>query len=482
MTPANVSRGWVQWQAAVAGFYALFAAVVIFWRYQDWAYDDPFITYRYAHNLAYGFGYVFNPGERVQSTTTPLFTLLLAGLQWLGGDIPRLANLMGALSIGAGAWLLWDLAHTWRAPRAGWVALLLYPTFFILLITLGSETPLYLALGLGAFASYARKRHEWAAVSAALALLTRGDGALVAALLVVDYGLRARGQWQSIPWRAVLIYGALTVPWFLFAWGYFGWPLPATLAVKQQQGLMAISRKFAPGFARILGWHTTWTYSVLAGLAVLGATASTVRGSRWLAFVLWPILYFVAYTALQVSSYPWYYTPLVPGFVMAAGLGVEWLWQSRWGHAVWTRASLLALVGAIWVVQSRTVWQTADMPDVRREIYRVAGEWLHTNTQPTASVGTLEVGIIGYYARRPIVDFAGLIQPVVAQQFALGATYQDSARWAIEHYQPEYLVLNPGWFPELLHSQVEPKCAPVQQFPGEAYDYAGELVIYRCSW
>ena len=41
------------------------------------ANDDAFITYRYARNIASGQGFVFNPGERLLGTTTPLYTLSL---------------------------------------------------------------------------------------------------------------------------------------------------------------------------------------------------------------------------------------------------------------------------------------------------------------------------------------------------------------------------------------------------------------------
>src|SRR5687767_9880728 len=50
-------------------------------------YDDAFITYRYARNLAEGLGMVYNPGapwEPVLGTTTPGYTVLLAGLYALG--------------------------------------------------------------------------------------------------------------------------------------------------------------------------------------------------------------------------------------------------------------------------------------------------------------------------------------------------------------------------------------------------------------
>src|SRR3990172_13278728 len=47
--------------------------------------DDAYITFRYARNLLAGQGLVFNPGERVLGTTTPVYTLLMAGLGLVSG-------------------------------------------------------------------------------------------------------------------------------------------------------------------------------------------------------------------------------------------------------------------------------------------------------------------------------------------------------------------------------------------------------------
>ncbi|MCJ7483445.1 MAG: hypothetical protein MUO31_10815 [Thermodesulfovibrionales bacterium] len=41
-------------------------------------YDDPFITYRYAKNLNSGLGLVYNRGEKVFGTSTPLYAIILA--------------------------------------------------------------------------------------------------------------------------------------------------------------------------------------------------------------------------------------------------------------------------------------------------------------------------------------------------------------------------------------------------------------------
>lgn len=86
--------------------------------------------------------------------------------------------------------------------------------------------------------------------------------------------------------------------------------------------------------------------------------------------------------------------------------------------------------------------QVAWRPDPRLPVYREAGEWLQAHTTSEASVGALEVGVLGYYSQRPIVGFAGLIQPEVACQLGPAATYHDSATWAIQTYHPDYILLH----------------------------------------
>lgn len=41
-------------------------------------FDDAMISMRYARNLAEGYGLVWNPGERVEGYTNPLWTLWMA--------------------------------------------------------------------------------------------------------------------------------------------------------------------------------------------------------------------------------------------------------------------------------------------------------------------------------------------------------------------------------------------------------------------
>jgi len=48
-------------------------------------FDDAFITFRYARNLAEGHGYLYNAGDWVLGTTAPLFGLIASLIAALGG-------------------------------------------------------------------------------------------------------------------------------------------------------------------------------------------------------------------------------------------------------------------------------------------------------------------------------------------------------------------------------------------------------------
>jgi hypothetical protein len=477
--------------------YFLSMTALLYTLFGNWGYDDPYITYRYARNLAEGRGFVYNPGELVLSTTTPLFALLLAGLSRFWSNLPQLANLISAASLASGGILLWHLGQTWKTRYGAWIMLFLYPLFPLVVTSFGSETPLYLALGLAAFLGYARRRYGLAALFAALAVLGRPDAVLIAVIFAADFLLRywrssrqpvADRPRESIPWGAILTFIGILGAWAVFGLLYFGSPLPVTLFAKQAQGSMAISMLFWEGFINkvILVYKNNPLYWLMLLLATVGLVFAVFRRSPWWLLLAWPLIYFVSYAVLGVSSYFWYYAPLVLGLVPLVGLGGEALalfaerlvlrnFAQQAGQVV---VLLILLILVPWQVYS--LYRASHFVDPRLGVYADVGFWLANNTPADAQVGLLEVGVIGYYADRAVVDFAGLIQPDVARQMTFQTTYEDTAVWAWEQYRPAYIVLHNGFFPVLEAKLLASGCQPVRTFLGQDYAYTTDLVVYAC--
>src|SRR2546423_15171837 len=82
---------------------AIFAIVIriVLLRITHCTIEDAYITLRYADNIAHGYGFVYNHGERVLGTTTPLFTLILAFATWLGMDGLAVGKAISILADGA---------------------------------------------------------------------------------------------------------------------------------------------------------------------------------------------------------------------------------------------------------------------------------------------------------------------------------------------------------------------------------------------
>ena len=82
--------------------------------------DDAFITFRYVRNLARGIGFVYNPGERVLGTTTPLFTLLLTPFAVAGADLVTASKIVNVIASTANVLVVAVLA---RRVAGNWAAL-----------------------------------------------------------------------------------------------------------------------------------------------------------------------------------------------------------------------------------------------------------------------------------------------------------------------------------------------------------------------
>lgn len=102
--------------------------------------DEAFIIFRYARNLTHGLGLVFSPGERVEGTTSLLWTFWIAAGLRAGFDPARFATASGAV-LGA-------LTLAYLSWRLHWLVVLVLACSgpFAYWCVAGMETPLFTAV------------------------------------------------------------------------------------------------------------------------------------------------------------------------------------------------------------------------------------------------------------------------------------------------------------------------------------------------
>lgn len=438
-----------------------------FWHYTQ---DDVFITYVYSRHLATGEGFVFNPGERVQGTTTPLYTLLMAGVYLLTDDLLHAGNLLSGIMLlvagGLALYLLRPYAGAYaRAALALTLAVspLVYASF-------GMETLFYSALLMLALALWSRGHHVAAMIAAAAATWTRADGIVLAgALGLAALTMPELRRWRTLA-RLALAYLAAIAPWFVFAWAYFGTPLPQTFSAKEAmfQGTLFWSDGW-------MWWESIYGGNPLTLLAIPLVGIGTVQALARPALRplgLWPLLYTLGYTILNVTAF-WYYTPLVISWIVLAALGGDWL--ARRLVRRWKRRTVIALCGGLVIVTALLAGLRAwryRQPPPRMATYQLVGEWIRAHTPPDSTLLVKDLGVVGYYARRPTLDSFGLIVPDM--HFTTDA-------YAAAKFKPDYVVTTQYWEMQRLAAAdwFNYHYRPVAQFSTPGDDEFSPMTVFR---
>lgn len=447
-------------------------------------FDDAFITYRYAYNLATGRGFVYNPGHWYLGTTAPLYGLLLGILALPDPDaIPTISVVISAVSLVMCGLALYVYGRVSAAPLAGFVAALLFVTSPALVGVTGLETTFQVAVVLWAFVAYRLGNTSVAAALLAIAIVTRLDSAV--ALVVV--GAHFAATQRRVPRREMAILCAILLPCSLAAFWFYGSPVPGTLEAKRAQA--AAGGWWVPFGRGLVDWvpgHVAASgYSRIVFALAAAGVVGLARYRSWALPAAWAALHALGYAVINPAFYAWYAVVVVLGFVVLAGVGTEMIaaWMCERAGASLLRAHrafastgagaiCLLVLAPVLLAQTSyaernrfsgampvaTISTPPDLPAFARyneifplnssreeaarfDMYRAAGRWLRERTPHDASIGYYEIGYMGFYARRHIIDEMGLVQPDVAGHVALR-----DFQWVFKQYEPDYIVLAPYSF------------------------------------
>ncbi len=392
-------------------------ALSVFWlayflQHQGLPYDDAFITLTYARNVAAGRGFVFNGGTPWLGTSAPLLALLLAGLVSFspraGALLPLLSLWLGAGLWAVAVWLAFLIGRQLVDDWAGVAMAAMLATVGALAYVIWAEYSLMMALLLGGFYLAMRSRQGWAGVLFGLAFLARGDSVLLAALV----GMLLWWQQGRLPWRLIGGFTLVLLLWMLYAMPVLGNPLPATLGVKRAHRFMGAWPHLVVGFYQLMlrsPWFRQLRFLILLGLWGWGCALFWRRRQGWALILLgWAGFYAVAYALLDVPFYFWYVTPLFASLGLSAALVLAVQPRARGRWLVATLMLVLALLG--WMDQQRLAVRTA-RPSAKMAAYVRAGQWLQQHTSQDSTVAAIEVGTIGYYSQRQVLDLLGLVTP-----------------------------------------------------------------------
>jgi arabinofuranosyltransferase len=464
MTGSDRSRCWNAWSFLLGiALFAIGLFLFLSWRTYGFGFplDDSWIHQTYARNLIRDGAWAFNRQESSSGSTAPLWTLLLSAGYLLGISNKVWSYGLGVALLGLTAWT----AAIWHQRRCGedgfWpyaVAGLILAEWHLVWAALsGMETVAAMFIILVVFLLMEKEHYPaWLlGVLIGVGVWIRPDAVTLALPLLWAWSFQRPWDVRRNGLRLLqALAGAILIliPYLLLNYTHSGSIWPSTYYAKQAEyavlrELPAPQRLFSMTLLPLVGVGSV----MLPG--VLYSIIQDIRTRSWwgLAPIVWLGSFIVLYAVRLPVMYQHgrYLMPVIPVFLV---LGMEGMraWVSRGNTSRWrwvlarSWQTTTVLLSAIFLVRGGQVY-ARDVAIIETEMV-AAARWVSERTPPDALVAAHDIGALGYYGERRILDLAGLVSPevipILRDEKAL-SRYLD-ARGA------DYLMTFPGWYPELV--------------------------------
>ncbi|MBN8550183.1 MAG: hypothetical protein J0M12_12770 [Deltaproteobacteria bacterium] len=410
--------------------------------------DDAYITFRYAENVSRGHGLLYNMGQWVLGTTSPLwaFCLSLATLAHI--PLETFSCLAGLLACAFSILVVLRQAALINLSSLEYLAvfasLMLFPIIHMG-ATSGMEAALYVLLILLAFEAALEQRQVRAGILAALCLGLRPDGILVPVAILVQQGISSR----RIPLQFALTYLALVIPALCIEYYFYGALIPHSVLAKRvihsgsiSDNLYALFHRTMRNDLDILAWLVG-----LSGLYCVWRFPSPQR-SFCLLIAGWLVLYILGLVFSGVDPiFYWYYYPILLFLLL---LGVSGLsaaathYRSAFPRvATWEKAFrvvfALAVLSYAYSFHLRISERFANVLT-----YAQYAPALATAAKNTDTFYLCETGLLGYELKNNyIFDSSGINSPEVLA--IIEAEKQRDPQLALDWHAEAVRRLKPSW-------------------------------------
>ncbi len=406
--------------------------------------DDGLIYARYIQNLIEGNGFVYNVGEALNGLTSPLFAYLSLLPALLAGDARVGTMLISVLAAMGTVIIFYRLLTLFIADRQiAALSALFAAGNGITFINFGMEASLFTFLAGLCCYLYFKDRFFPLGVCIGLAILTRPEAVFLVPAMALNTWFSKR-EWPGP--RCYIIPTALVFSQLLFNGFYYGELLPSSGLAKVSQGamghwgyntfLLRLSEMLIRGFGLRRQLMTFDVYLIPLLFLLIAACAVFQRRARQHLIVSGTFLlcYTGFFAVLNIPGQWWYYAIYLSVLTTWVALGLDWA-AGRFGQDVrrWLRLSFVAAFALL------LIWQQAFHLRVHgrtvREDYRQFGLWIAENTPADASIGVAEIGTVGWYSDRRIIDILGLVSEGNADFVAVG----DYTSW-LDLHPPDYIL------------------------------------------
>ncbi len=386
--------------------------------------EDAYITFRFSRNLSEGNGPVFNPGERVEGYSNPLWMASIALAHRLGFNMIEYSRMAGGLFNMLALLLVWYIP--WRFFRIRGAMSLAGPVLYLLTLPLqfyaasGLETSLYTFLVIASAAAI-----MWAGTSTGrstavffillLTALTRPEGVIFCAFYCAWIGWRFLFKKEPLkPFLPGIILFTLLYGAFLACrLSYYGLPLPNTYYAK---GAFPLYVRLMNGYFFNRGFFASYPWFLfLLPFFFFVRITDPGRALRPLyLFIAAGFIFSFAFSGWDWMPYFRYTLPMTPLLIICCQLLFAELWRA-WAPTAGKKVLWAALAVCIMCAAGEQYWKDLslnyrwhDLMEFGRYNQKTMGDWIRRELGTKPVIATGDVGYFAYVSQATILDLYGL--------------------------------------------------------------------------
>ena len=424
--------------------------------------DDAWIHQTFARNIALRFEWAFLPGYPTSGSTSPLWTVILSL-----GYILKIPYLFWTYFVGfivlfsqaifgdllfrnltspgkpsfpwVGIFLIGEWHFVWAAA-SGMETLLLGSFFMVVFYNLSNSHPRYFLIGILCGAS----------------IWVRPEGITLLGPVLFWMIITNRQFKLIVPNLIIFLTGffIIFIPYLLFNIILSGSLWPNTLYAKQAEYVSVLNKPFIDRLLSLLILPF-----IGAGALIFPGIFFLIKhndlkvklfcltiGIWWLGFnigfsLFLPLPY--QHGRYVIPSMPVIYLLCLSGFSIFFSIPIVSSICRRVFNRVWL-FSILSVWAIFYFLGAKSY--SRDVAIIETENV-VAAKWIIKNTKQEDIIAAHDIGALGYFGERKIIDLAGLISPEVIpiiRDEALLEKYLDRE-------SADYLIIFPSWYPQLSH-------------------------------
>lgn len=457
----------------------------------DWGFplDDPWIHLTFAKNfIDYGSFSYFKNEIVTSGSTSPIYTFLLSLLFFISSNEFIISYALGILFSALTIVIVFKLfsVHFKSMLVLGFAAVFftaIQPKLNLISVS-GMETTMFIALLAMVFFFYLKQNWIWLGISLGLTIWCRPDGFVIWLAILIDNLIQTKllsSHNSSTNIRefekkkfisAFAIAGVIVLFYFGFNYLLSGDLLPNTYKAKIEYYQNNQQSFFLEN--EVLKYFTAKEFIILwlpflFGLAAVLFDIFKKRKNELLVYFLFVIGFILMYYLMLPFSHRFgrYLMPVIPFYILSGFYGLKSLFDflliKKTSPAVINFIFLAFIVAGI-ILSVKEIGASSneysELCKYHNDRHAAAGRWLKKNISENAVIATHDIGAIGFYSQRKIVDMVGLVTPELISHIN-DKDYSTFINSYLAKNKIDYLVTLRNWF-EVVNDN--PIYIPVNQF------------------